>query len=841
MKHQPAPQRLSVRTAVPRRVSVRGKFLHLGDEKLYIRGVTYGTFAAAPKTGDFPSPDRVKEDFAAMARSGFNAVRVYIVPPKWLLDLALEHRLWVFVGLPWEQHIAFMDDPGRARAILGRLASELAPIAGHPSILAYAIGNEIPSSVVRWHGARRISRFLGRLAGMVRKADPEALITYVNFPTTEYLDLGFADFLSFNVYLEDMERLARYLARLQNIAGERPLLMAEIGLDSRRNGLETQAKSLEAQIDTVFAAGVAGAFVFAWTDEWHRSGQAIEDWDFGLVTRERAAKPALQAVSRAFAAAPVSVAKWPKISVVVCSFNGSSTIGETLDHLGQLDYPDYEVIVVNDGSTDATGRIADRPGLRLIETENCGLSNARNSGLRAARGEIVAYIDDDAYPDPHWLSYLALSFGSRDFAAVGGPNIAPPEDPDLAECVANAPGAPIHVLVDDEIAEHIPGCNMAFRRDALEKIGGFDARFRVAGDDVDACWRIEETGGTIGFSHAAVVWHHRRPSIGTYLKQQRGYARAEALLAEKWPNRYNRAGHLSWRGEIYGRGQPQSLFRPQHVYFGRWGAAPFQSVYQGCETLATAMPLMPEWYAITGLLLALGLLGLSWPPLLLALAAGLAALAISVVMAARGALAARFQPRPRHLPPRRPDWQMRAIVFLLYLLQPLNRLLGRIRHRLGPWSNGRVELAPIPRPRRWQWWTEDWVAPEEMVEQLHQSVDGVPHVVGGAFERWDLALGPSVFGEIRALVMVEEHGGGRQLFRLSTWPVVFRPTMALAVLLLSLALVAALSGAAIAALGLGVAFLALTLSVWTALANAARIARDLVRPAFLSGVHTHDG
>src|SRR5207244_8361330 len=76
----------------------------------------------------------------------------------------------------------------------------------------------------------------------------------------------------------------------------------------------------------------------------------------------------------------------------------------------------------------------------------------------------ISYIDDDASPDPHWLTYLAAAFLSTTHAAVGGPNIAPPGDGGIAEAVANAPGNPTHVLVSDQEAEHIPGCRSEERR-----------------------------------------------------------------------------------------------------------------------------------------------------------------------------------------------------------------------------------------------------------------------------------------------------------------------------------------------------------------------------------------
>ena len=233
---------------------------------------------------------------------------------------------------------------------------------------------------------------------------------------------------------------------------------------------------------------------------------------------------------------------------MVCSYNGGATIRDCLEGLRRLDYPDFEIIVVNDGSTDATGAIAAEYDVRLISTENRGLSSARNTGLEAATGEIVAYTDDDARPDAHWLKYIAHAFMTTDHAAMGGPNIPPADDPPLAEVVANAPGGPLHVLLDDQLAEHVPGCNIAFRRQALLAIGGFDPVYRAAGDDVDACWRIQQQGWTIGFHAGAMVWHHRRASIRMYWKQQQGYGKAEALLERKWPERYNALGHLAWMG-----------------------------------------------------------------------------------------------------------------------------------------------------------------------------------------------------------------------------------------------------------------------------------------------------
>ncbi len=760
---------VSVPTAEPgfdARPRVGGKFLFAGSQKLWVRGVTYGTFRPQANGEDYPDDEQLEQDFAAMRANAINAVRCYTVPPRRLLDVARRNGLRVMVGLPWEQHVAFLDDPGRADDIERRVRQGVRACAGHPAVLCYAIGNEIPASIVRWHGRRRVERFLERLYLAAKAEDPQALVTYVNFPTTEYLQLPFLDLVCFNVYLETRDRLEAYLARLQNLAGEKPLLMAEIGLDSLRNGLSRQAESLEWQVRTAFAAGCAGAFAFAWTDEWHRGGHDIDDWDFGLVTRDRKPKPALSALRRAFGEVPFPAGtRWPRISVVVCSYNGSRTIRDTLEGLRRLEYPNFEATVVDDGSTDATAAIVGEYGeFRLISTANRGLSAARNTGWQEAAGEIVAYIDDDAYPDPHWLHYIAYRFMTGDWVGVGGPNIAPPGDGPIADCVANAPGGPVHVLVSDIEAEHVPGCNMAFRREALAAIGGFDVRYRAAGDDVDLCWRLQQRGGRIGFHAGAMDWHHRRNSLAMYWNQQKGYGKAEALLEEKWPERYNAMGHLSWGGQLYGRGFTLPLPAGRaSVYGGVWGSAAYQSLYAPAPLTLLALPLMPEWWYVVGALTVLAVLGLSWPPLFAFAPLALLALAAPLTQAAMAAARASFPLAARSAGER---WQRHALVFFMHLQQPIARLIGRRRHGLTPWRRRGNFAAAGPAPT--QVWSEAWRAAEAWVESFESALRTVGVVVrrGGATDPWDLEIRGGLQGSLRARLAVEEHGAGRQLVRL---------------------------------------------------------------------------
>jgi GT2 family glycosyltransferase len=760
-----------------------------------VRGVTYGTFRSRDGAGDFPDPQTVAGDFENMAANGVNAVRVYTVPPTWVLDLAYEHGLYVMVGIPWEAHITFLDDARRARSIRTQIRSAVRSCAGHPAVLCYAIGNEIPASIVRWHGRARIERFLYELYRAAKDEDPGALVTYVNYPSTEYLDLPFIDLLCFNVFLESKPQFEAYLARLQNLAGDRPLLLTETGLDSRGHSEEVQARALDWQVRTTFAAGCAGVFVFSWTDEWHRGGFDIEDWDFGLVGRERNPKMALAAVAEAFSEVPFPKhLAWPRISVIVCTYNGEGTLPTCLEGLRCLEYPDFEVIVVNDGSTDSTDEIVGGYGFRLITTENQGLASARNIGLAAATGEIVAYVDDDACPDPHWLSHLAVSFLRSSHAGVGGPNIPPPNGSAVANCVANAPGGPIHVLISDREAEHIPGCNMAFWKASLEAIGGFDPQFCIAGDDVDICWRLQNEGWTVGFNAGAAVRHHRRNSVRGYLKQQYEYGKAEALLERKWPDRYNPVGHLAWAGRIYGSAAAKTFgWRRWKIYYGRWGTGLFQSLYQGAPGTLSSLPLVPEWYLVIVALAALSAVGLAWTPLLLFLPLLAVALGALVLQSIRGAAQASLDcPPGAHLP----RLSRRGLTALLYMLQPLARLAGRLRYGLAPWRRRSMRPLALPIPRVRSIWSESWHPPEEWLSRVEEKLRGMCCRVlqGGVYDRWDLEVPGGMLAAARTRMAVEEHGAGKQLLRFRSWPRFSYPGLVILVSLAALSVGAAMAG-----------------------------------------------
>jgi O-antigen biosynthesis protein len=507
-----------------------------------------------------------------------------------------------------------------------------------------------------------------------------------------------------------------------------------------------------------------------------------------------------------------------------------ATIAALVEAVGRSDF-EVDVVLVDDGSTDDSAAIAESHGFRVISTENRGLSSARNTALDAASGEIVAYIDDDAMPDPHWLTYLVDTFARTDFVAVGGPNLPVPGDGAVADAVAAAPGNPIHVLLTDREAEHIPGCNAAFRADALRESGGFDPRFRTAGDDVDICWRLQDRGHRIGYAPAAVVWHHRRTTLGGYLRQQRGYGRAEAMLERKWPLRYSAGGHVTWRGRVYGEGAPRHATGPLRwrIYHGTWGTALFQSLYEPARGDMNALLLMPEVYLGIGLVTLLAALGALWSPLLVLVPLVVAvagALAIRAVTAAAGA---RF-PTPGLSNPE--QTMRRALTGMLHLVQPLVRLEGRLRHGLTPWRRNARARRALPVTRHLERWSEEWFDPADWVRAFERGIVEAGAVVrrGGDFDSWDLETRGGTLAGVRVTSAVEEHGSGRQLVRLRCRPTWSVSALVLTALLLGLATAAAIDGSAIVAVVLAVVGAALGLRTlneasW-ALALTTRVLRE---------------
>jgi glycosyltransferase involved in cell wall biosynthesis len=677
------------------RPTVHGRFLYVNGERFWIKGVTYGTFRPNEAGEPFPNRTQVRHDFAQMREAGVNTVRLYTPPPDWLADVAHEFGLYLFPDIVWGPRRCDFDQPERLKYLFEWTREHARRLSGHPAILLYSIGNEIPPLIVRWYTARRIEAFLEEVNSIVKEEASGTLTTYVSHPPTEFLRLPFLDVLSYNVYLEREPEMRAYLARLQTLANDKPVLLAEIGIDSKAHGEEAQARHLDWQIRAAFEKGLCGVTVYGWTDEWGIFGTDVTGWEFGLTDHRRQPKRALETVQRLYKGGLYASRQkpWPAVSVVVCCYNAAATLEECLQSLDSLNYPKYEVIVIDDGSRDGTAEIAGRHNINLIRVPNGGLSRARNLGIEAARGEIIAFIDSDAYADPDWLFYLVCALEEHGASAVGGPNLSPLQDGFMARCVDESPGNPTCVLVDNERAEHIPGCNMAYRKSVFDAVGKFDALHRAAGDDVDVCWRVLVAEGKIVYHPSALVWHHRRPTIKTYLRQQRGYGYAEAHLQRRYPGRFNFFGYPVWEGGVYDsvhshlrRAGLPIVFEPK-IYRGTFCAAQFQTLYQPFMTWWFQIFSTAEWLSLTACTFLSGLLARRFGPT--ALAYGLISGSVAMLLMT---LATSFLAGRRGAQNKRWTGAQAVkgtfVIGLLHILQPLARAVGRVK--------GRWELRKAP-------------------------------------------------------------------------------------------------------------------------------------------------
>ncbi len=322
------------RASSARRVRVDGKFFRLGDEKYWVKGVTYGPFLPGPAGVPLPESPQIDADFRQIRSLGANTVRVYHAPPRNILDTALANDIRVLVDVPWSKHRCFLDS--RVDRESGRRAVREAARSsrGHAGLFALSVANEIPPDVVRWSGAGRVKTFLEELVDTAKQEDAEALVTFASFPPTEYLHPESVDFYAMNVYLHKREKFRAYLQRLQNQADEKPLLLGEYGIDSIRNGENEQADLVAMHLEEVFRCGLAGTCIFSYTDEWFTGGHLITDWAFGLVGVDRTPKPVFDRVAEVYRGDPLPpLERYPKVSVVVCSYNGSKTLDGALRSL----------------------------------------------------------------------------------------------------------------------------------------------------------------------------------------------------------------------------------------------------------------------------------------------------------------------------------------------------------------------------------------------------------------------------------------------------------------------------------------------------------------------------
>ena len=230
------------------------------------------------------------------------------------------------------------------------------------------------------------------------------------------------------------------------------------------------------------------------------------------------------------------------VSVVVPVLNGARTLQRCLGALERLDPAPSEVLLIDNGSTDGSlgllrafaGR---RSGARALEEPRRGAAAARNTGIRAATGDVVAFTDSDCEPDSGWLDHLIRPFTDAHVGAVAG-RVAAARAGSITELFSalytlQSPDLPARLTHWTPWQGGFPTANLAVRRRRLEELGGFDERMEIYGEDYDLCARLYTAGAEVAYQPEAVVVHHHRTTVAGMLRQSFGFGRAHPWLLKR--------------------------------------------------------------------------------------------------------------------------------------------------------------------------------------------------------------------------------------------------------------------------------------------------------------------
>ncbi len=256
-------------------------------------------------------------------------------------------------------------------------------------------------------------------------------------------------------------------------------------------------------------------------------------------------------VSRYFAERVIAGASAPAvppfISIVIPVRDREDELRRCLASLSQLHYPQnkIEVIVVDDGSTDNSPEVARTFGALLLHSGGKGMgpAHARNTGARAANGEILAFIDSDCIASPSWLDELVGLFSDPSVAAAGGlvDGMYKSSALDRYEAVMSSLslGNRERSGQSGNDTFYLPSCNLLVRTAAFREAGGFDAELHV-GEDVDLTWRLRNAGHKIVYVPHGTVGHEHRNAFLPFMKRRFQYGTSEGKLQLLHPERHKR-------------------------------------------------------------------------------------------------------------------------------------------------------------------------------------------------------------------------------------------------------------------------------------------------------------
>lgn len=226
-----------------------------------------------------------------------------------------------------------------------------------------------------------------------------------------------------------------------------------------------------------------------------------------------------------------------KISIIIPVKEINDYIRQAMLHYARLEYDDYEILVFPDQPSEEKFDHA-----RIIPSGEVGPADKRDMALQYAKGDIFAFIDDDAYPRPDWLKNAVRYFEDPSVGAVGGPAVTALEDNIWQQAsgkiyesfLCSGSYTYRYLPKKERQVDDLPSVNLLVRRDVFEEIGGYDSNF-YPGEDTKLCLDIVESGKRIVYSPDVLVYHHRRKVFRQHLKQATNYAKHRGYFAKTLP------------------------------------------------------------------------------------------------------------------------------------------------------------------------------------------------------------------------------------------------------------------------------------------------------------------
>jgi GT2 family glycosyltransferase len=518
-------------------VQVHGKFLSRDGGKFLLKAMR---LPGVGGTLDLSEKLVLRRRLDELAAANVNALILTEAQAETVLGVAGQAGLYAMVEIAIDP--SGLNAAGDIRNALARVTRTVSVLRGYTALIGFVIdcpgdGSAIPASTLA-----TLRRGLTRLARTIHESHGNQLIAFKRRASALAIAMG-AEELAQTLSQKLSQELSQELCEDLTYVNLARIGAAELGpaIGALHHLAATRALVIEfgeelpgqeEMVTHAFGLGAAGVVAPAMQPAASHGWQNV---------RMLSAGELLPFAHLGGSAAPLP-ATTPMVSVVVAARDDERTIAACLESIGRLQYPNYEVIVVDDGSRDRTADIAASVGgprlIRVIREPRAGFGAACNAALRAARGHLIAFTRADCIIDADWLALavrVMLEGGLRGCRGPIYPSLA--TDGIAARAIASL-ARPISMDAAGDRAVLLTDRNMILRKSSLIAVGGFDTRFIDGGHDADVSVRMVEARMALGWCPAGFVWRCASTGVGEFYRRRIRHGRADAMLAVKHPGTF---------------------------------------------------------------------------------------------------------------------------------------------------------------------------------------------------------------------------------------------------------------------------------------------------------------